>query len=214
MTQAGGGGRQPLAVGERGAPLRAGEKKPPVGSTPDDPAFVFVSHAAFANLEPSEANYMGYDIITQVTFPLVSGRWPIGTLPVPQAQVLDLSELSFVVLRQLPGAGYAPVNDWYFATFVSFTLDISGTNPWDQYSVVLPLGRFPGWYTTNQNVMASWSDAPVHLLVGSNKSVNIFYTIPNPVGATPFLANDLVVGRLRGRWLSDSFYKRLAGRQV
>jgi hypothetical protein len=209
MTQAGGGGRQPMSPVAR--PPDASAKKPLPGSAPTDPAFVFVQHAAFANIEPSAARYMGYDYFVFFFVPAPNTLTNIGRVVVPSQQALDVSEIQFNVLRQLPGAGFHPVADHYFTGNVYFTIDVSGVNPWDQFTLT-PVNRIVGWPTLNQNLFASWSDAPVHLIVKPNQTLGLNYWQIN--GATWLLAGDMMMARVRGRWLEERLYKQILAWQL
>jgi hypothetical protein len=213
MTQAGGGGRQPIAASAGSPAARPSQATPPKTNDPSDPFFVFVQHTAFADIDPHGANYMGYDYLVPAV-PAV-GTSTIGTFAVPAQQMLDISEINFVVTRALPGGmNMAALGDWFFLGTVSFTIDISGVNPWDQFTIYPAGNRVPGWCTINQNLLASWSAAPVHLVVQPGRTVTLRYTQQLPLTLIGGAAPDAVIARVRGRWLDQGFYKKIVNRQV
>lgn len=209
MTQAGGGGRQPIAA-SAGRVLPAAQPKA-VGVS-DNPMVVHVRDAALQNLPSGGASPVGYDIWDLVV--VAPGRTVIagaaGTIVVPAQQALDISSLAFVVLADLGGGALAPLGDYFHALNVLFLIEINGRSPWDVYTRYAPAMATPmrpGWSTLNQDMMASWVDAPMHLVVGPNQQITFSYDklgVMNLVGAA-----DLIGVRIRGRWLPEKRWKEL-----
>jgi len=208
MTQAGGGGRQPTAAS---TPSRASQSA--AAASIDKPVqTVFVKHAALEDLVDTGASAMGYDIwdrvVAGVGRRVIGGA--VGTITVPAQQLLDISALTFVIITDLGGPpGWAPLGDYYHVG-VNFLVEVNSHNPWDaftRYSPVIGLPMRAGWCTLNQDVMASWGNAPVHLVVGANQAVQFIYD--QIVVPMPIVNGDLIGVRVRGRWLPEKLWREL-----
>ncbi len=213
MTQSGGGGRQPTIAASLRMPSSAsGAASAPVDPNKAQP--VLVHRGALQTFPGVSINFMGYDIwdavnaLAGVTV-IGAGGPGAGVIQVPAQTALDISEINFVWLVDLHGGGQltAIPDYWLLSAGVRFGVVVGERQPWDQFSLIPVVGRVPGWVTLNQNVLASWSDTPVHLVVPPNQSVYFTYTKIAPIVA-PFDVG-VVGARFRGRWIPEKLWREL-----
>lgn len=180
--------------------------------TDKGPQIVRVSRAMFENLPGDGQSFVGHNYRLSCA-PVVAGITVIGSLTVPTGMVLDISEISFHLVNGFGVATFVQ-GDFNARNALYFRTRVGGINPWDQFTIAANIATptQEGWDVMNQNVMSSWSDTPVHLVVVENQLIEFLVNIPYAAGvayvqavnATNLAAYE---AHMRGRWIPIQLYR-------
>lgn len=200
-------GGPPLHPREVRANVVAKGKNPQFLSTgkTGKPQLVRINQRMYDTLPMDAQNFVGHNYAIAFVDAIAVAQ--IVQIRVPENLVLDISELRFRFLQPVAGLITA-MQDYAYFPDISFRVDVNGVNPWDQFSIFpgVAIPQRQGWSTANQNVMASWSDTPVHLVVQQNDAIDLSYEVFALTGAP---AGSFIIAELRGRWIPYQLWSRL-----
>lgn len=221
MTQAGGGGRQPIAASmpRPGAPVTP---QKPLGSDPALPVMVHITDSFYNGVPFESVNYFGWEFQTPYVAPgLVA--FPLASVIIPQGQVLDVSQIRFFAYYL--NAAFMPVlyaDETLLDTNSFLTVTVNGKAPWDLTAVYTYTNPVPppatlttrqaGFRWLNRNLLDDWGDVDVHLIVPENQTFELFVTIVLTVPVGPGAGLAYVGANVHGRWMSMQTWKRIKER--
>jgi len=182
---------------------------------------VHVTDSFYTGVPFERPSYFGWEFTTAYTPPAMTG-FQLAGVAVPQAQVLDVSQVRFFAYYFDPAGIPVLYRDETLLGTQSFlTVTVNGKVPWDLtvsyvYNNPAPppltlADRRSGFRWLNRNLFDDWGDTPTHLIVPENQTFELTLTInalPVPVGGTAYVG-----AAVHGRWLSTQEWARIKERR-